>query len=68
MGRALRLLVGAVVAVWLLGQLAIGVRWFYENYARQSEPGFLRLLEHLFGEDKQPEPPQPAPAPPADPA
>jgi hypothetical protein len=60
--RLLRLLVGAVVAIWLLGQFARGVQWVYENYARQSEPGLLRLLEYLFREEEEPEPPARAPA------
>jgi hypothetical protein len=55
--RALRLIVGAIVAVWLLGQLALGVQWLYENYARHSEAGVLKLLEHLFGEDEEADPP-----------
>jgi hypothetical protein len=54
--RALRLLVGAVVAVWLLGQLALAVQWFYANYAQHSEAGLMRVLEYLFREDEQSEP------------
>jgi len=55
--RAFRLLVGAVIAIWLMGQFAIALRWLYENYGRESETGVLRLLEYLFREDEAPEEP-----------
>jgi hypothetical protein len=60
--RWIRLLVGAILALILVGFLAQGIEYVYVNYAKSAESGLLDLLEYLFTPRKEPAPPTPAPA------
>lgn len=63
MPRWIRLLVGAVLALILVGFLAQGVQWVYVHYAKSAESGLVGLLEYLFTPRKTPPAPTPAPGP-----
>jgi len=56
-----RLLVGAVLALFLLGAFARSVQYVYTRYAQPAEAGLVGLLEYLFRPREQPRPPTPAP-------